>query len=235
MEEKPFLQAILKKCGTAAQRQVKLFELNHEDARQVAEDLLSSELAAKDHIVESITKESRGNPFLLEQLARYAMTTDAEATSGITLAVMLEARIRHLPVGARRFMATLAVAGRPVTPEIAYEAAGLTGDELPLITSLRSAQFLRSGGSKFGVELYHDRIRETFLQHLTQSRIKQIHRRLAQTLEARGIDDPESLFEHYMGADERVRAATHAAAAAKRQRRHSLLIVRPYSTDGHWN
>src|SRR5213079_660030 len=161
-------------------------------------------------------KEARGNPFLLEQLARYASTTDREATSGITLAVMLDARIRHLPVGARRFMATLAVAGRPINPGVAYQAAGLTGDELPLISSLRSAQFLRSGGSKFGIELYHDLIRETFLSRLERSKVKQIHRRLAQTLEARGIDDPESLFEHYLGADERVRAAIHAAAAAKR-------------------
>ena len=44
----------------------------------------------------------------------------------------------------------------------------------------------------------------------------QIHRRLAHALEARGIDDPEALFEHYMGAGERVRAATHAGVAAKK-------------------
>ncbi|MEP6571017.1 MAG: hypothetical protein ABJC10_14700, partial [Acidobacteriota bacterium] len=47
-------------------------------------------------------------------------------------------------------------------------------------------------------------------------KVTQIHRRLAQALEARGIDDPEALFEHYLGAGERVRAATHAAVAAKK-------------------
>jgi len=107
-------------------------------------------------------------------------------------------------------------AGRPINQEVAYQAAGLTGDELPLISSLRAAQFLRSGGSNFGIELYHDRIRETLHARLEPANVKQIHRRLAQTLEARGIDDPESLFEHYLGADERVRAAGHAAAAAKK-------------------
>src|SRR6185295_4144790 len=66
------------------------------------------------------------------------------------------------------------------------------------------------------VELYHDRIRETLAAKLDQTRVKQIHRRLAQALESRAIDDPESLFEHYLGAGERVRAATHAAAAAKK-------------------
>ena len=213
---KPFLQSLLEHTGTTTQRELRVAELSSAEAREVVQALLSSELPIGSHIVESIVKEARGNPFLLEQLARYAATTDHEATSGVTLSVMLEARIRHLPKGARRLMATLAVAGRPINPEVAYQAAGLTGDELPLISSLRSAQFLRSGGSKFGVELYHDRIRETLLSRLERAKIKQIHRRLAQTLEARGIDDPEALFEHYLGADERVRAATHAAAAAKK-------------------
>jgi hypothetical protein len=216
IEAKPFLESLLNQSGTEAQRALRLSELAPNEAREVALALLSPEVRSHELVVESIIKEARGNPFLLEQLARYASTTDTEATSGITLAVMLDARMRNLPVGARRFMATLAVAGRPINPEVAYQAAGLTGDELPLISSLRSAQFLRSGGSKFGVELYHDRIRETLLTRIDRSKIKQIHRRLAQTLEARGIDDPESLFEHYLGADERVRAASHAAAAARK-------------------
>ncbi|HXD33446.1 MAG TPA: protein kinase [Pyrinomonadaceae bacterium] len=216
IELKPFLQSLLSQTNRSTQRELRLTELAPEEARKVALALLTPEVRAHELVVESIIKEARGNPFLLEQLARYASTTDAEATSGITLAVMLDARMRNLPVGARRFMATLAVAGRPINPEVAYQAAGLTGDELPLISSLRSAQFLRSGGSKFGVELYHDRIRETLLSRIDRAKVKQIHRRLAQTLEARGIDDPESLFEHYVGADERVRAASHAAAAARK-------------------
>ena len=217
IETKPFLQQLLGKAGADEnQRELRVAELTTDEAREVAQAMLNSDLPLGSQIVESIVKEARGNPFLLEQLARYAATTDHEATSGITLSVMLEARLRHLPRGARRLLATLSVAGRPINPEIAYQAAGLTGDELPLISSLRSAQFLRSGGSKFGIELYHDRIRGTLLSTLDRTKVKQIHRRLAQTLEARGIDDPESLFEHYMGADERVRAATHAAAAAKK-------------------
>jgi eukaryotic-like serine/threonine-protein kinase len=216
IETRPFLQSLLKQAGTKTQRELQLDELEPDEAREVVRALLGAEVSSNQLIIESIVKEARGNPFLLEQLARYAATTDFEATSGVTLSVMLDARIRHLPVGARRLMATLAVAGRPINPGVAFQAAGLTGDELPLISSLRSAQFLRGGGSKVGVELYHDRIRETLLSRLERSQIKQIHRRLAQTLEARGIDDPESLFEHYLGADERVRAATHAIAAAKK-------------------
>ena len=78
------------------------------------------------------------------------------------------------------------------------------------------AQFLRTGGPGHTLELYHDRIREALASQLDPNRLTQIHRRLAQAIEGRGIDDPEALFEHYLGAGERVRAATHAATAAKK-------------------
>ncbi len=216
IESKQFLRSLLEHTGAETCRELRLNALTGAEAREMIRALLGPEVPATERFIESIVKEARGNPFLLEQLAGYAMTSDRGTTFGINLAVMLDARMRHLPRGARRFMATLAVAGQPINPEVAYQAAGLTGDELPLISSLRAAQFLRSGGSNFGIELYHDRIRATLASQLEPAKVKQIHRRLAQTLEARGIDDPEALFEHYLGADERVRAATHAAAAAKK-------------------
>ena len=130
--------------------------------------------------------------------------------------MMLDERLSHMPKGARQFVDALAVAGRPINPEVVYQAAELSGDELPLVSSLRAAQFLRTGGAEHTLELYHDRIRQTLASQLDPQKVTQIHRRLAQAIETRGIDDPEALFEHYLGAGERVRAATHAAVAAKK-------------------
>jgi serine/threonine protein kinase/tetratricopeptide (TPR) repeat protein len=216
IEAKPFLRTLLNNTGTDSRRELRVGTLNKEEARDLAHRLLGSSLPAMDPVVNSIIREARGNAFLLEQLARYASTSDQAATTGISLAVMLSARLRNLPKGTRPFVDALAVAGRPINPEVAYQAAGLSGDELPLMSSLRAAQFLRTGGSNHTVELYHDRIRETLASQLDQTTVIQIHRRLAHALEARGIDDPEALFEHYMGAGERVRAATHAGVAAKK-------------------
>ncbi len=216
IEAKPFLKTLLNSTGTDSRRELRVATLNKEEARDLAHHLLGSTSPAMDPVVNSIVREARGNAFLLEQLARYAATNDQAATTGISLGVMLHARLRNLPKGTRQFLDALAVAGRPINPEVAYQAAGLSGDELPLITSLRAAQFLRSGSSNHTVELYHDRIRETLAAQLDQATVIQIHRRLAHTLEARSIDDPEALFEHYMGAGERVRAATHAGVAAKK-------------------
>jgi eukaryotic-like serine/threonine-protein kinase len=213
IESKPFLEELLDSAGTETRRELRVTTLSDNEARDLAQRLLSS---GAETVVASIAREARGNPFLLEQLARYAAASERSATKGINLSVMLEARLAQLPKGTRQFVDALAVAGRPINPEVAFHAAGLSGDELPLVSTLRAAQFLRSGGSEHTVELYHDRIRETLAAQLDRTSVMQIHRRLAQAIETRGIDDPESLFEHYMGAGERMRAATHAAVAARK-------------------
>ena len=68
----------------------------------------------------------------------------------------------------------------------------------------------------YGVELYHDRIGETLASLLDENERRQIHRRLAQAIEARGLDDPESLYEDYLGAGEKDRAVLHAQTAAQK-------------------
>ncbi len=216
VETKPFLRALLEKAGTDSCREVLVNALSQSESMKLVRDFLGEQVAVAEPFTEGILREARGNPFLLEQLARYAATNDQTATSGISLGMMLDARLRHQPRGARRFLNTLAVAGRPINPEVVYQAAGLSGDELALVSSLRAAQFLRSGGEGHAVELYHDRIRETLASQIDPAAATQIHRGLAHAIEARGIDDPEALFEHYMGAGERVRAASHAAVAARK-------------------
>jgi tetratricopeptide (TPR) repeat protein len=216
IETKPFLRALLGTANAESRRVLAVTALSRSEARNLIGQLLGSNAREVEPFFDSIVREAQGNPFLIEQLARYASTSEQRKTTGISLAVMLDARMRHLPRGTRQFLDCLSIAARPVNPEVAYQAAGLAGDELPLVSSLRAAQFLRGGGSEHTVELYHDRIRETLSAQIEQAKVKQIHRRLAQAIESRGIDDPESLFEHYLGAGERVRAASHAAVAAKK-------------------
>ncbi|HVQ38825.1 MAG TPA: protein kinase, partial [Pyrinomonadaceae bacterium] len=216
LQTKPFLKSLLEKTGTESCREVLVGALSKTESYALVRDLVGSSFTAIEPFAETILREARGNPFLLEQLARYASTSDQTATTGITLAMMLDERLRHMPAGARQFVDALAVAGRPINPEVVYQAAELSGDEQPLVSSLRAAQFLRTGGAEHTLELYHDRIRHTLASQLDPKKITQIHRRLAQAIEGRGLDDPEALFEHYLGAGERVRAASHAAVAAKK-------------------
>ena len=63
------------------------------------------------------------------------MEHDSAASTGITLAEMLEARLASLPAGSRAMMNVLAVARHPLDARAAYTAAGLSGDERPLIAA----------------------------------------------------------------------------------------------------
>src|SRR5258708_13996577 len=129
---------------------------------------------------------------------------------------MLSAHLRTLPQPSRLFLDTLAVCGRPMAPQLVHEACGLSGDERPLVASLRSAHLLRSSGSSERVELYHDRIRHTLAAGVSPAQARRIHRAMAETLVARRADDPETLFAPYDGSGEHEQASIQAVLAANK-------------------
>jgi eukaryotic-like serine/threonine-protein kinase len=215
VETRPFLKSLPNKTESGTCLEISVVPLDKETAGELVCDLLDN-VSISDPIVEKILNEAEGSPFLLEQLSRYASTSSGRTTRGISLGVMLEERLQRLPEEARQFVDTLAIAGRPIDSAVAFQAAGFSGDELPLVSSLRANQFLRSSGMHHTVELYHDRIREALAARLDGDAVREIHRRLAQSIEARSIDDPEALYEYYLGAGEPVRAATHAVVAGRK-------------------
>jgi serine/threonine protein kinase len=216
IEAKPFLKQFLQQTGTDTCRELFVGPLPDGEARELTRSLFASVGVSSEPFIESIVHEAAGSPFLLEQLTHYGMMNERAATAGITLSTMLDERIRQLPPGSRQFLDTLAVARRPVNQDVAVSAAGLQGNAVEILDALRAAQFVRSGGTSYGVEIYHDRIGETLASSLAGDERRQIHRRLAQALEARGLDDPEALYEDYLGAGEEDRAAVHAEAAARK-------------------
>jgi serine/threonine protein kinase len=216
VESKPFLKQFLQRAGGETCRELFVGPLPGGEARELTHALLESAGVRGEFSIEAIIREAAGSPFLLEQLTHYAMMSEPGATIGITLGAMLEERIKQLPAGSKEFLDTLAVAGRPVNEDVAVSAAGSQGQDQQLLNALRTAQLVRSGGTGYGVELYHQRIGETLAALLAEDERRQIHRRLAQALEARGLDDPEALYEDYLGAGEKDRAAIHAEAAARK-------------------
>src|SRR5258707_6486987 len=216
VESKPFLKQFLQRAGGETCRELLVGPLPRGEARELTHALLESAGVPDEFSIEAIIREAAGSPFLLEQLTHYAMMSEPGATIGITLGTMLEERIKQLPPGSKEFLDTLAVAGRPVNEDVAVSAAGSQGQDQQLLNALRTAQLVRSGGTGYGGELYHQRIGETLAALLAEDERRQIHRRLAQALEARGLDDPEALYEDYLGAGEKDRAAIHAEAAARK-------------------
>jgi len=218
VETKPFLKQLLQSAGSQT-RDLFLNPLTDAEARELAQSLFADAKVSGAPFIDSIVSEASGNPFLLEQLAHYAMMSERAATAGITLTTMLEERIRQLPAGSRQILDTLAVAGRPVNQDVAFSASGIEVDDLQALNAVRAAQFVRSGPTAYTVELHHHRIGETLSLLLSEHERKQIHRRLAQAIEARGFDDPEALYQDYLGAGDEARAAFHAEAAARKAAR----------------
>jgi hypothetical protein len=214
---KPFLQGIVNGDGSSCWTAVAVEPMTEEETRQLIATLVP-DVRMSASVRCELAREAGGNPFLLEQLARYAAAHGKGDAGAGTFGDMLTRRLHQLPDGARRFLEVLAVCGRPMTPQVVHAAAGLTGDERPLVAMLRSDRLLRNSGSALRIEPYHDRIRETLAARLSPDATRRIHALLVQTLTARGADDPEALFEHYRGAGDRDGASQQAALAAGKAR-----------------
>jgi eukaryotic-like serine/threonine-protein kinase len=213
---KPFLRQLLQSTGATTDREISLDRLSDTEAAELTLSLLPGAKLNASVFVNDIVREAGGNPFLIEQLCHYASIGERPGAAGISLATMLEERIAQLPPGSRALLNTLAVAARPVNQDVAFAVCEIGRDDLQILNAVRTSQFVRSGGAAYGIELYHDRIAETLRLLLTDDERRHIHRRLAQTIEARGVDDPEALYEDYLGAGEVSRAAFHAEAAARK-------------------
>jgi eukaryotic-like serine/threonine-protein kinase len=216
VDSKPFLKQLLQNTNLQTCREISLDRLTDSEAAQLTVSLLSAATPNSQGFGNDIVREARGNPFLIEQLCHYASIGERPGAVGISLATMLQERIAQLPNGARALLNTLAVAARPVNQDVAFAVCDIERDDLQILNAVRAAQFVRRGGTAYGIELYHDRIAETLKLLLSDDERRHIHRRLAQVIEARGFDDPESLYEDYLGAGENSRAAFHAEAAGRK-------------------
>ncbi|HEX5102223.1 MAG TPA: hypothetical protein VFV87_00325, partial [Pirellulaceae bacterium] len=97
-------------------------------------------------------------------------------------------------------------------------AAALAPSERMALKTLRADYLVRSTGpgDHDEMEVYHDRVRETLVEHLSAAELQDCHRRLAASLEASAHADPEALASHLQAAGEPARAGHYYAVAADR-------------------
>jgi serine/threonine protein kinase len=190
---------------------IPLGELGPEEARALARELLGHRPQATDR-TEAIVREAQGNPFLVDALSRFS----ADETSGLAVDELIWRRVREMPEAARRLLAVVATAGRPIELGVAVQAAGLEGEGDAALAALRSVHFVRTRRSSAWeeVEPYHDRIRSAVTAGLPPDETRHVHERLATALLASRRADPERLAEHFREAGHLEEAADYAAAAA---------------------
>jgi hypothetical protein len=214
MTAKPFLGPLF--ASTEGRVMVSLDVLTATESRALIAATIGSRATISDTDMDAITHEGAGNPFLIGQLARHAAERPAWRAQSRTLADMLLAPVRRLPEGAWPFLQMLAICGRPMSPDVVCDAASVDVGPRSLVPHLRTSRLVRSSGSAERVEIYHDRIRDTIIGSLTIDESARLHARMAETMLARHIDDPEALYEHHRTAGQPDAAALQAAAAGRK-------------------
>ena len=195
-------------------RSVQLDRLGREDALALATVSLGG---AAPELAASIAEEAGGHPLFIDELVRYAMVVGPGFDGHVKLEDALRARIEGLDAPARALLEVVSIARAPLPEDVAGPAAQIA-DAVELdrqVGRLRHAHLARRTHVRgdHALEPYHDRVRHAVCSELPEGG-RAIHRRIAEVLETRTPQDLEALAEHWRGAGDRVRAATHAADGA---------------------
>jgi eukaryotic-like serine/threonine-protein kinase len=205
----------------AEARDVVLGPLDAADAQRLALALLDASDDMAQRTARAVARESRGNPFLVEELVRSNRSLTA-SSEGSTLAVltleqMVSERLDRLPDPARRLLEIIAVGGRPLPVSLVARASGIGEGIEEAIALVRARRFLHAGlrDGQDVVETSHDRFRETIVAQLLPERLREHHGHLADALEATAGSDAQAVAVHLLGAGRKERAARYAERAAE--------------------
>ena len=170
---------------------------------------------------EAIARESRGDPFLIDQLTRCALDASVGGDGAVTIRQVIERRLANVSPAVRCLLETVAVAGQPIPVSVVRRAAGVDIDDHRTLANLvvdRLARLRETAGPR-EIELYHDRIRETIVAAMSSETRRERHLALATALEAEGGFDPSILAKQFQEAGDRTAAARHMFAAAEQASR----------------
>jgi eukaryotic-like serine/threonine-protein kinase len=201
--------------------------LSEADTIALGEELLRGygEIARVD--AAALVRESAGSPFFVGELARNIAESGADGARQSVLDVV-GARLDRLSDTELSLLEIVAAAGRAIDAQSVIEAAARPSATRLDLLRLSDLRWLRQTGAERepGVETYHDRLRERVLERLTQTpeRLRDIHRRIASTLDKPGAD-PEILLFHY-DASGNAKAAGRAAVAAAERADRALAFGR---------
>ncbi len=199
----------------ARQIEIAIDALDDEETLQLAEQLVGCETVEARQRAAALAMEAAGNPLFVKILAQDMDERDVPHRS---LEEVLWSRIQRLPTDQRAFVELVAIAGRPVSSQLVYQATGSTEHPSLMLRNLLVERFVRQvgGAATDHVEAYHDRIRETALARIDAARMAEGSERLARVALASGeFDDPEFIARLLRRAGKRNEAAGYAWVAAQ--------------------
>ena len=231
IEDEERSEALVAFCNAVARSEA---EVRHVDVEPLSPDeccalvlgLLGRQDAEAHHRAEVLSREAEGSPIFAWELVRFelAQASGRPVQEGqiASLEELLRTRVSLLPEPARRLLARVAVAGRPLRQRILRRE----GDEAGAIFALRNANLIRASGVQDDdtIETYHDRIREIIVTALSPTELRQSHADLSCALQ--GVmneghftpSDLEAIAYHSLGAGDEVAALQFSLRAGRQAR-----------------
>jgi serine/threonine protein kinase/tetratricopeptide (TPR) repeat protein len=162
--------------------------LIREDAERLALSLLGGDDRASKQIASRIAGESRGSPFFVWELAQHVREGTGESSGQLALDEVIWSRVCRLPEQTRQLLEVFSVAGRPMRASEAYETIDARTAGPGLLAQLRTSNFVRTAEQQAEtiVETYHDRIRESVVNHLPLTKVRGHYLKLALVIEQSG-------------------------------------------------
>ena len=155
------------------------------DARDLALLLLGRDDDESHELATRIARESRGQPFFVWELAQHVQDDPNIGDQSLELDEVIWTRVNRLPEEARRLLELIAVSSRPTPAMEAYQAIDAVEHGQRYLAQLRTSNFVRTTESEDEdtiVETYHDRVRESVVDHLDEETVKGHNLNLALTI-----------------------------------------------------
>jgi serine/threonine protein kinase/tetratricopeptide (TPR) repeat protein len=225
VETSPCLRALLDRApqsrNQAREQIIDITALEQDDVRELCERRLGSVALERPDLIGRIAGESQGNPFLVSQLAALVQAKLAHGDQDLeTLSIeqLVDQATELLSPDATRTLKTLAIAGRPLSPKVALQAANVRSEGRALLHALRGLRLIRvrDTGTSQLIEVYHDRVREGVLGSLEAPERQRIHADLLAALEDQPDGDAGWLHTLALGAAQPSAALRYGLLAADR-------------------
>ncbi len=159
--------------------------LSETDASRLALSLLGRDGNREKQIAERIGKESGGSPFFVWELAQHVQDDASTSVGTLELDEVIWSRVCRLSEESRRLLEVIAVAGRPMRASEAYQTIDERTHGPSLLAQLRTSNFVRTTEQEDDtvVETYHDRIRQSVVNHLAAGKVRGHHLKIALVIE----------------------------------------------------
>jgi tetratricopeptide (TPR) repeat protein len=217
---------------------LELAPLGASDVNDVITSMLGVEGVPADFLAR-VTKETAGNPFFVQEvmrvlfengtvfldpLGRWAANAEVGALDiPSSMAEVFRRRFVQLNAEEQKVVRTLAVHGRPLRLDLLAEVHGDVTVTMKAVANLQEKAIVeKQAGKALAFNIAHDRMRETIYADLGAPERVELHRGLAETLEASslGLDEKQrpldELARHFRGADLEDKALDYARRAGRR-------------------